>query len=93
MTTREVDAWFKKYDNPMKSVVQAARRVILEGDPRMKKVIKWQAPTFIYRGNLASFYPKSKLRASAMLHVGAKVPGEFPSLVGNRRHEQDYEVR
>jgi hypothetical protein len=82
MTTEQVDAWFEKFNNPMKPVVQAIRKVILDADPRMEEVIKWQAPTFVYKGNLASFYPKSKQHASLMFHVGAKIPGEFPSLEG-----------
>jgi uncharacterized protein YdhG (YjbR/CyaY superfamily) len=78
----EVDAWFEKYDNPMKPVVQAIRRVILETDPRMEEVIKWQAPTFVYKGNLASFYPKSRQHASLMFHLGARIPGDFSPLEG-----------
>jgi hypothetical protein len=83
MTAAEVDAWFEKYENPMKPVVQAIRRVVLEADPRIDEVIKWQAPTFVYKGNLASFYPKSKQHASLMFHLGAKTPGEFPSMEGS----------
>jgi hypothetical protein len=78
----EVDAWLEKYDNPMKPVVQEVRRVILAADPRIEETIKWQAPTFMYKGNLASFFPKSKQHASLMFHVGAQIPGDFPSLEG-----------
>jgi uncharacterized protein YdhG (YjbR/CyaY superfamily) len=81
MKNPKVDAWFEKYDNPMKEVVQAVREVILE-NPKMEVVIKWQAPTFTYKGNLASFFPKSKQHASLMFHIGAKIPGHFPSLEG-----------
>jgi uncharacterized protein YdhG (YjbR/CyaY superfamily) len=63
---REVDAWFAKYANPMKEVVQRIREIVLEADPRIDECIKWQAPTFVYRGNLASFFPKSKQHASLM---------------------------
>jgi len=65
----------------MKPVVQAVRDAILE-NPKMEEVIKWQAPTFIYKGNLASFFPKSKAHASLMFHIGAQIPGSFPSLEG-----------
>jgi hypothetical protein len=77
-----VDAWFERYDNPMKPVVQRIREIVLESDPRVDEAIKWQAPTFTYKGNLASFYPKSKEHASLMFHVGAKIPGSFPHLEG-----------
>jgi uncharacterized protein YdhG (YjbR/CyaY superfamily) len=78
----EVDAWFERYDNPMKDVVQRIREIVLDADPRMEECIKWQAPTFTYRGNLASFFPKSKQHASLMFHVGAQIPGEHPRLEG-----------
>jgi uncharacterized protein YdhG (YjbR/CyaY superfamily) len=79
----EVDKWLAGYDNPMKPVVEAVRRVILEADSRIEECIKWQAPTFNYNGNLASFYPRSKQHASLMFHQGAKIPGKFPSLEGS----------
>jgi hypothetical protein len=78
----EVDAWFEAYENPMKPVVQRVREVVLEADPRIGECIKWKAPTFTYRGNLASFYPKSKQHASLMFHQGAKIPGDHPRLEG-----------
>lgn len=78
----EVKAWFKKYDNPMKPVVMRVREIILAADERMEETIKWQAPTFMYKGNLASFFPKSKEHASLMFHTGASIPGKFPHLEG-----------
>jgi uncharacterized protein YdhG (YjbR/CyaY superfamily) len=79
----EVDAWFDAYENPLKPVVQRIREVVLASDQRIDECIKWQAPTFTYRGNLASFYPKSKKHASLMFHQGAKIPGEHPRLEGS----------
>jgi uncharacterized protein YdhG (YjbR/CyaY superfamily) len=78
----EVDAWFERYDNPMKPVVQRVREIVLEADPRVDECIKWQAPTFTYKGNLASFYPKSRAHASLMFHLGARIPGTFARLEG-----------
>lgn len=78
----EVEAWLAKYDNPMKDVVQRIREIILAADDRMDECIKWQAPTFTYKGNLASFFPRSKQHASLMFHLGAQIPGEHPRLEG-----------
>jgi hypothetical protein len=78
----EVDAWFERYQNPMKDVVLRIREIVLDADPRIDECIKWQAPTFTYCGNLASFYPKSKQHASLMFHTGAKIPGAHPRLEG-----------
>jgi uncharacterized protein YdhG (YjbR/CyaY superfamily) len=80
--SQDVDAWFERYDNPMKDVVQRVRELVLEADPRIDECIKWQAPTFTYRGNLASFFPKSKQHASLMFHQGAQIPGDHPRLEG-----------
>jgi hypothetical protein len=70
----DVDAWFATYDNPQKDLVQAVRTVLLDADERVTETIKWQAPTFVYRGNIASFYPKSKQHVSLMFHTGASLP-------------------
>ena len=78
-----VDAWFERYDNPMKDVVQRVREIVLDADPRVDECIKWQAPTFTYKGNIASFYPKSRQHASLMFHLGAKIPGTYPRLEGS----------
>src|SRR5688572_11517459 len=80
--SKDVDAWFARYENPMKDVVQKIRAAVLAADARIGECIKWQAPTFTYRGNLASFFPKSKQHASLMFHVGAKIPGKYPRLEG-----------
>ena len=78
----DVDAWMAKYENPQKPLVEAVRQTILKADKRMSETIKWQAPTFVYKGNFASFYPKSKAHVSLMFHTGAKIAGDFPSLEG-----------
>jgi len=79
----EVDAWLAAYDNPQKPVVAAVREAILKADGRIGEVIKWQAPTFVYKGNLASFFPKAKAHATLMFHKGASIEGDFPNLTGD----------
>ena len=60
------------YENPMKPVVQAIREVMLSADPRVDECIKWQAPTFTFNGNIASFYPRANKHASLMFHQGRR---------------------
>lgn len=83
MTKQEVDAWFKDYDNPLKAEVQRVREILLAADERIEETIKWQAPTFMYKGNLASFFPRSKEHVSLMFHTGAQISGDFPHLEGS----------
>lgn len=88
----EVDAWLAAYDNPMKPVVAAMRDVILEADGRVAEAIKWQAPTFIYKGNIASFFPRAKKAASLMFHKGAEIPGDFPNLEGDGKEARAFKL-
>ena len=78
----DVDAWLERYDNPLKPVVERTRDIILGADDRIGEVIKWSTPTFVYRGNLASFQPRAKQFASLLFHTGASIPGEHPILEG-----------
>ena len=79
----DVDAWFDRYDNPQKELVLAVRDVMLSADPRVGECIKWQAPTFTYQGNIASFFPKAKKHVSLMFHTGASLPDPSGILDGD----------
>jgi hypothetical protein len=80
--SKEVEAWLEAYDNPMNEVVRRVREIILHSDHRIEESIEGEAPTFSYRGNLASFFPHSKKHASLMVPEGAKIPGHHPRLEG-----------
>ena len=82
----EVDAWLARYDNPQKPVVERVRDNLLDADPRMTEVIKWSTPTFVYRGNLASFQPRATKFVSILFHEGASIPGDHPRLQGGGDH-------
>ncbi|MBX2797063.1 MAG: DUF1801 domain-containing protein [Myxococcales bacterium] len=79
---REVSEWLDAYTNPMAPVVRKVRAVILDADPRIGECIKWKSPTFVFRGNLASFQPRITRHACLMFHTGAHIPGVYPSLEG-----------
>lgn len=78
----EVDAWFERYDNPMRDAVQRTREILLGADPRLDEVIKWSTPTVTYKGNLVSIQPRAKQFVSLLFHTGASIPGEHPLLEG-----------
>jgi hypothetical protein len=82
-TNPDVDAWFARYDNPQKALVEAVREVSLSADERVTETIKWQAPTFVYRGNIASFFPKATKHVSLMFHTGAALPDPHGILEGD----------
>ena len=80
MTSAEVDAWLSRYDNPMRDVVQRMRHILLQSDERLSECIKWQTPTFVYKGFIVSFYPKPMSVATLIFHAGRAIPGSFPHL-------------
>jgi hypothetical protein len=77
----EVDAWFEEYEHPAKDAMLLVRELIL-ADDRMGESIKWKSPTFVFRGNMASFNPRTKSHVSLMFHTGASIPGHHPRLQG-----------
>ena len=83
MENKEVIQWFESYENPMKDVMLYVQDIILGTDGRVETCIKWKSPTYTYKGNIASFNPRSKKHASLMFHTGASIPGDFPSLEGS----------
>ena len=78
-----VDDWFQELDHPLKKAMLLTRNIILEADERISESIKWSAPTFEYKGNLASFQPKAKQFVSLMFHRGSEIPGTHPNLDGD----------
>ena len=82
MTSPEVDAWMARYNNPMRDVVDRVRHIMLQCDERLTECVKWKTPTFVYDGDLASFYPKSESFATLMFHSGRRIPGTYPHLEG-----------
>jgi hypothetical protein len=78
----DVEAWLADYENPMKALVVRVRDILLDADDRLAEVVKWSTPTFVYRGNLASFQPRAKQFVSLLFHAGASIPGDHPVLQG-----------
>ncbi|WP_120522466.1 DUF1801 domain-containing protein [Arthrobacter celericrescens] len=79
----DVDAWLDKYDNPQRQLVSDVRAFILSVDPGISEAIKWQAPTFMYKGNIASFFPKAKKNVTLMFHQGASIEDSSGLLEGD----------
>ncbi len=92
MTKAEVDAWMARYDNPQQALVQAVREVMLAADPRVEECIKWQAPTFTCKGNIASFFPKAKAHVSLIFHKGGTIPGSFAGLEGEGAEARTFKI-
>ncbi len=49
----------------------------------MEEVIKWSSPTFIYKGNIASYFMNAKKFVSLMFHKGALIKDKTGLLQGD----------
>ena len=81
-TSSDVDTWFADQDHPMGAEMQLVRAIIMGVDDRVEETIKWKTPTFMFKGNIASFSPAKKL-VSLMFHRGSEIPGRHPGLEGD----------
>src|SRR5215471_13784138 len=78
----EVDELLRKKKNPLTAEIERVREIILETSDKIEETVKWSAPTFMYKGNIASFYMNSKQHVSLMFHTGATIPGKHEILEG-----------
>lgn len=81
-TNPDVDAWFDAYENPMRDVMLAIRSVILQDD-RITETIKWNAPTFMYKGWLVRHSERAELHlAESFDHMADAIDGVRQMAVG-----------
>ncbi len=81
-TNPVVDEFLLKSDHPRIAEMQKVREVILATDPRIGETIKWSSPTFVYKGNMASFFMNAKKFVSLMFHHGASMSDRTGLLQG-----------
>lgn len=79
----EVDKFLAKKNHPLNSEIQKVRDIILNADPRVEETIKWSSPTFMYKGNIASFFMNAKKQVTLMFHKGAIMPNKSGLLEGD----------
>ena len=66
-----VDEFMAGLDHPYEAEVQAVRKVVLGVDPGITEQVKWNAPSFSYKGHLATFSLHRREYALLIFHDGA----------------------
>ena len=66
-----VDAYMERLDHPRKAEVQAVRDLIKGVDSRITEQVKWNAPSFSYKGYLATFNLRPTHHVHLVWHNGA----------------------
>jgi hypothetical protein len=77
-----VDEFLEQKKHPMNAEIQRVREIILAADPKITETIKWSVPTFIYKGNIASYFMNAKNHVSLMFHKGAFINDKSGLLEG-----------
>lgn len=79
----QVDTYLAQKAHPMTSEIERVREIILATHPQIEETIKWKSPTFMYKGNMASFFMNAKKHVSLMFHKGAFLPNPTGLLEGD----------
>jgi uncharacterized protein YdeI (YjbR/CyaY-like superfamily) len=82
-TSPKVDEFLLKKDHPLTAEIQKVREIILSTDERIEEDIKWSSPTFVYKGNMTSYFMNAKKFVSLMFHNGAFIKDESGLLQGD----------
>lgn len=69
----DVDKLFEQKNHPSDAEIRRVREIILSTDDRVEEAVKWSSPTFIFKGNIASFFMNTKKLVSLMFHKGATI--------------------
>ena len=88
----KVDEWMANADNPFKDLWETIRSTVLSTDPKMEEDIKWGAPTFMYKGNLATFNPRAKKFVNLTFHTGATIEDPEGILEGDAAEARVFRV-
>src|SRR5215471_15409101 len=81
--TQTVDAFMSQLDHPFKAEVQAVREIIKGVDEKITEEVKWNAPTFSYKGYLATFNLWAKNHVHLVFLNGAILDQTLGILEGN----------
>lgn len=81
--TKKVEDFITRKKSALSAELLRVREIILETSDKIEEDIKWSSPTFIYKGNIASFIMNSKKHVSLMFHYGASIPDKHGLLEGD----------
>jgi hypothetical protein len=81
--TEKVNEFMDQLDHPFKAEVQAVRDIIKNMNQDITEEIKWNAPSFSYKGYMATFNLWAKQHVHLIFHNGAILSHESGLLEGD----------
>lgn len=83
--TQKVSDFIDQLNNPLKNEINAVREIILNASPKISEDIKWSAPSFAYKDNMATFNPRAKKFVNLTFHKGALIKDRTGLLEGDKK--------
>jgi len=81
--TEKVNEFMNQLDHPFKAEVQVVRDIIKNVNKEITEEIKWNAPSFSYKGYIATFNLWAKQHVHLIFHNGAILSNESGLLEGD----------
>jgi hypothetical protein len=81
--TEKVNEFMNQLDHPFKAEVQVVRDIIKNVNEEITEEIKWNAPSFSYKGYMATFNLWAKQHVHLIFHNGAILSNESGLLEGD----------
>lgn len=83
--TEKVTQFIEQLDNPLREEINAVREIILAASDQITEDIKWSAPSFAYKDNMATFNPRAKKFVNLTFHKGALINDTTGLLEGDKK--------
>jgi len=69
----DVSEFLAGLDHPLKAEIETVRAIILGSDPGITELVKWNAPSFFFKDDFATFNLRPMDAVQVIFHKGAKV--------------------
>lgn len=81
--TAKVNEFMNQLDHPLKAEMEAVRANLLNANSKISERIKWNAPSFYYREDIATFNPRAKQHVHIVFHYAPIVNIKSDLLTGD----------
>ncbi len=83
--TDAVNEYMRALDHPLKAEIEAVRAIIMGANPKVAERVKWNAPSFYYRDDIAAFHvrPTDYVHVVFVFHRGKMIDDGLGVLEGD----------
>lgn len=81
--TVKVNEFMNQLDHPLKAEMEAVRTILLNANPKIAERVKWNAPSYYYKEDIATFNPRAKQHIHVVFHYAPVVDIESDLLKGD----------